>query len=169
MKQIIVLRHAKSSWDNLTIDDYDRELNERGKNDATLMSQLFGQKVAVPDAIVCSGARRVIETLEIMKEHNSRLPDYTVNENLYLAEENILECVISETPNDINTLMICGHNPGLSDLVREMTGKRIEDIPTNSVVVVDTKMDEWTDIYHARGVIEGFYFPKMFKEEIHHH
>lgn len=164
MKTLIIVRHAKSSWDNLLLDDYDRTLNDRGRGDANVMADLIGDKVPLPCAIVSSGAKRAMETVCIFKSKNSRLPDVQVNENLYLAEENTLRSVVSETPDSVDNLLICGHNPGLSGLIRELTNEKIEDISTCCITVIDLPISCWVDIYGIKGVITHCFVPKMFKD-----
>jgi phosphohistidine phosphatase len=160
MKTLIIVRHAKAEHATYDKDDFDRELTVRGREDATLMAGLLGTKAPVPDMIVCSGATRVVETIQCMMQKNSRLPRPEVNESLYLAHHSTIERLVGSVPDGINTLMICGHNPGLSDVVRHITSKDVEDIPTCSVVVLTLSCSRWYEIDTNCSVSFVVYTPK---------
>jgi len=159
-----LVRHAKSSWDDFLVDDFDRSLTERGRSDARMMSALVGEKVPLPDFVVCSGARRVVQTLDIFRQENAAITGYEINQNIYNAEVDSLKCVIAETSNSVQTLMLVGHNPTISNLIREFTKAKMEDVPTACIAYIYLDIESWDEIFCARGKLEQLLFPRLFKD-----
>ncbi len=167
MKRIIIVRHSKSSWENLSIDDYDRPLNDRGKKDAEWMSNVFRTKLPPIDHIISSGAKRAIETVSLMLQNQMNVFSFEIDDNLYIAEASAIENVISGINNVHSTILICGHNPGLTEFINEKTMHTIDDIPTSCFVMIEIEMKDWTEIYHQKGTIKFYEYPKMLKDIKH--
>jgi phosphohistidine phosphatase len=121
MRQLILLRHAKSSWDDPAMPDHARPLNARGKRAAAVMAAVMRDLGLAPEAVLVSSARRTLQTLEAL----SPLPDHPVVEpmdDLYLAPwERMLE-TLRGLPGTVRSVLLIGHNPGLHDLALALAG-----------------------------------------------
>ena len=161
MKILIILRHAKSSWSNSGLSDFDRPLNERGKRDAPFMGKLLRDMNIQPDAIFVSPAKRAKQTIKkVVKELGIPESEITWKENAYLASTRELLRIIHSAPKDAQSLMLVGHNPGLTDLANQLGNARIDNIPTAGVCYIDFEVDDWKGIGEAAGKVRFFEYPK---------
>ncbi len=146
---LIVMRHAKSSWQDPSLDDFDRPLNERGRNAAVDMGKkLLREKVQV-QVILASTAKRVRETLDLMLPAWSHEPEVLWIKRLYLAQPETILTEISAMPSDYNRVMIVGHNPGLSYLLNLLTHKCF-DMPTAGVALLESNQSDWSQALRQR-------------------
>jgi phosphohistidine phosphatase len=168
MKTLLLLRHAKSSWDDPSLDDFDRPLNSRGLRAAPAMGAWIRKQGLVPDRVLCSAACRARETWEGVSGVLGETPEVTVLRSLYLAEpEGILDLVRKVEPG-YETLLVVGHNPGFEDLVRALAqrGKPrgVEGIPdrmpTGALAVFRFDVDDWREVGSGAGVLEHFVRPR---------
>jgi len=140
--KIVLIRHGKSDWSEGT-EDFDRPLNQRGFNDAPKVARALIKKGIQPDKIVTSSALRAYSTAEIMaKEFQCR--EIVAEPDLYLADsEVILDTVLSEM-NEKLTILLFGHNPGISQAACQLLGKEVQ-MPTCSAVMIELKKKnrEW--------------------------
>lgn len=120
MKKLSLLRHAKSSWDDTVLRDFDRPLNPRGKKAAATMGQEARRLGLRPDRLVASPAARVTETLNFFFEGYGERLEPLWDQRLYLASSATLIDIIQETDDGVGHLMLAGHNPGLEDLILEL-------------------------------------------------
>ncbi len=165
MKKLIVVRHAKSSWDFPDLDDFDRPLNKRGKSSAPEMGKRIAERGLKPDLIVSSPAKRAISTARrIAEELNFPKKAIVLEPIFYHDTMKDMIAVINAIPGDVNTLMIFGHNPMLTDLVNHLTGSDIFNIPTCGVAEIDFYVTDWTQVQKAKGKLTYFDYPKS-KEE----
>jgi len=136
MKTIVLIRHAKSSWKDMSLDDYDRPLNIRGKCNLPVMAKhLKGQNIAI-DKIYSSGAKRAKKTAqEFANQLNVSLKIY---KTLYMQSENELLGFINKKLSHYDSVALVGHNPGLTDLYNYICDSCIENIPTSGYVVLQT-------------------------------
>ncbi|MBI0432562.1 histidine phosphatase family protein [Roseomonas sp. KE0001] len=121
MRQLLLLRHAKSSWDDPSLPDHARPLNTRGRRAATIMAGVMRELGLAPDIVLVSSARRTLQTLEAL----SPLPDSPLVEpmdDLYLAPWPRLMETLREAPETARSLLLIGHNPGLHDLALALAG-----------------------------------------------
>ena len=166
MKELLLLRHAKSSWKDQNIEDFYRPLKERGKNDASIMGEYIKQTDLIPQYILCSSAIRTKETLDIILNKinfdNKIKIDYT-NE-LYEADVFDILKVISQIENKFNKVMIIGHNPGMEETVLELTQKPFPfpKFSTCGLALIELNIDYWKDIKKVKGILKLFKSPKMF-------
>jgi len=126
MKTLLLFRHAKSDLGTPELQDFDRPLNDRGKKAATHMGQWIKQQHIQPEWIVCSPAQRARETLALLRE-SLTIPDTLVqfDERLYLADlTNLLE-IMAQCPQDMDQIMLVGHNPGLDELLSHLCGPNL--------------------------------------------
>jgi phosphohistidine phosphatase len=162
MKTLILIRHAKSSWSNVDLVDFDRPLNERGKKDAPMMAEKMIKKKIKLDAIISSPARRARKTAEAFCEV------YGIKENrmilidkLYHAAPDTFYEVITEADDKFDRVSIFSHNPGITDFVNELIeGVRIDNVPTCGVFALECNIKKWKDFKQGEKKLLFFDFPK---------
>lgn len=162
MKELILIRHAKSSWKDTSLDDFDRPLNKRGKENAPFMAKRLKEKGLNPDLIISSPSLRTKLTLEYFLKEFKYKKDVVFENSIYEAPyENLLN-VIKNVPNSVNQLFFIGHNPGLNDLSDFLLGEFYENIPTSGVLKIVFYTDSWKEISKNNSKLEFFEYPKMF-------
>jgi phosphohistidine phosphatase len=149
-RQLLVLRHAKSSWADEGLDDWQRPLNARGERDAPRVGELIRRHALLPDLIVSSDAVRAETTARAVAGAAGYQGTLQLSPDLYHATPNALIEVIRKVGDDARRLMIVGHNPGLEDLVAELTGERVE-LPTAALVHISMPVEQWRDVEATRG------------------
>lgn len=162
MKTLLILRHAKSSWADASLDDRDRPLNPRGERDAPRMGDLLRQKKLVPDLIVTSDAVRAHTTARAAADAGGYRHDLVVEPLLYHASPDDIIAVL-KTLREANarTVLIVGHNPGLEDLVEELTGES-HRLPTAALVQLALPIAAWRDLTAAtRATLVDLWRPKQ--------
>ncbi|HSF17176.1 MAG TPA: histidine phosphatase family protein [Vicinamibacteria bacterium] len=146
MKTLMLLRHAKSSWKDETLDDHERPLNKRGKRAAPLMGRLLKKEALVPDLIISSTAVRARRTAEAVAESSGYTRGVELDEGLYLAPAGKLLDVAARVPGDtVQRLLLVAHNPGMEDLVAMLSGAS-ERFPTAALAVFELSVDRWPDV-----------------------
>jgi phosphohistidine phosphatase len=123
MRQLLLLRHAKSSWDDASTPDRDRPLNARGRRAAAAMRQAMRDLGLTPDVILVSTARRTMETLEALEPWDDT-PLIDPMDSLYLANPMQLTAALHGVAETVRSVMLIGHNPGIHDLALSLAGKR---------------------------------------------
>jgi phosphohistidine phosphatase len=121
MKQLLLLRHAKSAWDDAMMPDRDRPLNARGRRTAGVMRQAMRNLGLVPDVVLVSPARRTLETLEALEPWDE-MPLVEPTESLYLATPTQLTAALHGVPETVRSVLLIGHNPGLHDFAMSLAG-----------------------------------------------
>jgi phosphohistidine phosphatase len=145
VKRLLILRHAKSSWADSSQDDWQRPLNDRGRRDAPRAGQWLRERALVPDAIISSDAVRARSTAQAVATELGKARDVVTHPSLYHAKpEDIFE-VLHELAGDAHTVLIVGHNPGLEELIHQLTGE-YHGMVTAALVVLDVQIDRWTDL-----------------------
>ncbi|MEM9138423.1 MAG: histidine phosphatase family protein, partial [Pseudomonadota bacterium] len=124
MKKVILLRHAKSSWDDPSLDDHDRPLNGRGQRAAPVIAAWLADRAHLPDTVLCSSSARTLQTLDGMKPELPNLPEPQVDPGLYHASPCEMRERLAKLPKDCNTVMVVGHQPGLGSLARKLSDGR---------------------------------------------
>lgn len=164
MKTIYLLRHAKSSWDNPRLDDFERPLSKRGHHDAPLMGNLLEKLNVLPDLLISSPAIRAAMTARIIAESiNYPFDNIQYDENIYEAgEEQILE-IIYGIDDSINKLMLVGHNPSFTYLSHFLAKHSINNIPTCGFFAAGLNISTWTKIKKNCGKMVMFEYPKKYK------
>ena len=162
MKTLYLVRHAKSSWKNPELVDFDRPLNKRGKRDAPFMGEVLMDKKVKPDYILASPAKRTKKTaIEIAEKISFPVKDISFNEELYEASMNSLLSLIKKIDGKHNSVMIFGHNPGLTTLNNLISNHYIDNIPTCGIVALKTDK-EWKEIGKNSFSFVFFEHPKMY-------
>ncbi len=159
MKQLFVLRHAKSSWTDSSLSDFERPLNDRGLNAAPFMGELIARKNLLPDIILSSPAKRAVHTATLIKESSGANAEIRYDERIYEASPHTLRQIVAELDDAFGSAMIVGHNPGIEGFIRYVTGK-FEPMPTASLAVIEFKKDKWCKIDADSGKVLNVFRPK---------
>jgi phosphohistidine phosphatase len=161
MKTLLLIRHAKSSWDDFSIQDFDRPLNDRGKRDAPMMAQRLKGKGLQPDALLASPAKRARKTAEIFAEELD-YPRTKIDwvQELYLATPSVFTQVISQVSDDHDFIAVFSHNNGLTDFANQLTNVRIDNIPTCGIFAVKIPITRWNQFPEAKKEFWFFDYPK---------
>lgn len=158
-RTLILTRHAKSSWDDPTLDDHDRPLNERGQKSACAIGDWLRDKGLSPDQVLCSSARRNRETYGKMG-FETRLDSTS---DLYHVTSNQILRVLSQATGD--TVLVLGHNPGLGAFASQIVDEppdhpRFPDFPTCATLVLRFDIDDWRDLVWHSGHVVDFVIPR---------
>lgn len=159
MKRLYVLRHAKSSWDDASLADYDRPLNARGLETAPFMGRLMRERGYVPDAVISSPAKRARETARLASEAAGVRSPILFDERIYEASPQTLVKVLSTVDDKAGTATVVGHNPGMEGLIRFLTGETAA-MPTAALAVIDLDVENWSEIDHLSGKLVEVLRPK---------
>lgn len=164
MKRLYIIRHAKSSWAEPGLRDFDRPLNKRGKRDAPLMGKLLRDRGVNPDYIVSSPANRAQTTARtIAKEVGYPIEDIILEMDIYEAYLENLIGVIEHFPADKQTVLMFGHNPGFTYLANHFNhGDLIDNVPTCGIACIETSAKDWTAIHPSNSNLVSFDVPKMY-------
>lgn len=162
MKTIYLVRHAKSSWENTDVADFDRKLNERGLKDAPEMGKRLFKRIHHIDAFVSSPAKRAKKTCKLFcKEFDFKEDKITYVDSLYLASSKSFTEVISWFDDDIKNAAIFSHNPGVTDYANSLTNEVIIDnMPTCAIFAVQADIKHWRDFETAEKKFLFFDYPK---------
>ncbi|MCS3797952.1 histidine phosphatase family protein [Niastella sp. OAS944] len=161
MKSVIIIRHAKSSWDNIGESDFDRPLNDRGKDDAPKMAKrLLERKVSI-DAFISSSAKRARKTAALfIKEFDGDKEDIKLVPALYLAGPDAFYDAIAKAPASAKTIALFGHNPGITEFANDLTDVRVDDMPTCAMFAVKADIKDWSEFKDAEKQYWFFDYPK---------
>ncbi|HJO95648.1 MAG TPA: histidine phosphatase family protein [Victivallales bacterium] len=164
MLKLYLFRHAKSSWDNPGISDFDRPLSKRGLGDAPRIGKIYGKLYKMPDLVITSSARRALETAELISDRIGYSIDRIVQDGrIYAASVYDLVKVIRKLDNDNKTVLLFGHNPGVTSLANYLTGVHIDNMPTCSFVSINFRFDKWKKVTEEAGEFVLFDYPKNHK------
>jgi len=145
MKTLVLMRHAKSSWKDPELSDHERPLNKRGKRDAPLMGELLKDEGLAPDMIFCSTATRARKTLQRVIENSRYDCEIEYLDSLYMAEANGIIDMLKSLPNNIDMVMLVGHNPGLECVLQILSGE-IEALQTSAIAQIKLKIKQWDEL-----------------------
>jgi phosphohistidine phosphatase len=161
MKRLILVRHGKSSWET-NLPDRQRPLKSRGKKDGILVSKAYKETYENPQLVMTSDAVRANTTANIFKA-TLEIPEdkFIVDPKLYTFDERELKHIIKGCKDSINTLMVFGHNNAMTFLANELGSEYIGNIPTTGLVIIDFKVDRWTQIKEGSTITT--IFPKYLK------
>lgn len=159
MKTLFLLRHAKSSWDDANLSDFERPLNERGLRTAPFMGKFVSEKGYEPSVIFSSTAERAKQTAIIVKVTANFECSILFDQRIYEAGPSALLQVTSEIANTHASAMLVGHNPGMEGFIRLLTGD-LEPMPTAALAVIDLNIDNWNEIDDDCGQLQNVFRPK---------
>lgn len=172
MKTIYLLRHAKSDWGDSGLTDHDRPLNERGRDAAPRMAAYIKANRYKPDLVLCSTARRTVETFDLIKGDLSRDVAVEFEEGLYLAEPRHLVQRLRFVDDAVKAVMFIGHNPGIAQFANELSAppedaaaekvhRRMRDkFSTCALAVIQSPAKTWRDVRAGASTLKDFMRPK---------
>ena len=154
MKRLILLRHAKSSWDRTDLPDAARPLSKRGERTAPLIGAFMQRANLLPDLILCSTARRALQTAKRVMDSWQREPHFEEVDALYMATPREILTVLSDHGGHEESILVIGHNPGLGDLAAWLVSdgnsrdvRRLKDkFPTAALAIIDLPIEKWRDL-----------------------
>lgn len=161
MKKLYLIRHAKSSWSNANLNDFDRPLNKRGHSNAPEMAQRLVDNDISFDLIVSSPANRAKTTAQyFLATLNLSPKQLTFNESIYEAGFGNLVSIIQSISNKVNSLALFGHNPTFTGFANKLCGTNIANVPTCGIVAIGIETTDWAKFYEAEAKLLFFDFPK---------
>ncbi len=163
MKTLVLVRHAKSSWDDPSLPDHDRPLNARGMRDAPRMAAFFSQQQLPVDLIVSSTARRAADTaLAFARAIQYPASQLGWHRQLYLASAEELLSFVQQLDDRYQRVMLVGHNDGISHFANGLLGdKQIDSLPTTAVLAIDLPAATWSQLSWHQGAVRFYFYPKM--------
>jgi len=161
MKLLTLVRHAKSSWDYAELNDFERPLNERGRRDAPLMAERARRLLGRPDRMVSSPALRAITTAHVFAEA-FELPhdEIELQPRIYEASPQTLLRIVQDLGDADDHVMLFGHNPGFSELARQLAPCSFDEMPTCALAQIELAIDHWKDAAAGRGRLRQYSYPK---------
>ncbi len=163
MKRLYVIRHAKSSWSDQGLSDFDRPLNKRGKRDAPIMGTRLKKNGAKPDIVVSSPAERAVKTARaIAKALGFPTGEIIEEMAIYHASLHDLTAVVSEIPDVCGEVIMVGHNPGFSELAGFLASDSDVYMQTCAVCCVDLEVDSWAQVSGGVGRMVSYDYPKKY-------
>ena len=157
MKHLILLRHAKSSWDDPNLDDFDRPLAPRGEKDAPKMGRALNAASSLPDLVVCSTATRARQTAAIALKAAGYKGPVRHEDRIYEASVEALIDVVRSIDDAVDTAMLVGHNPGFEMLIGSLIGPKGHPasvrVPTANLARLELAVDSWRSVSHGSGTL----------------
>lgn len=160
MKKLLLMRHAKSSWKDPSLADFDRPLNKRGKGDAPRMGYFLMETGMNIDVILCSPAKRAKETVKSFLQEYPFEGELIYVGDLYHADHDIYLSLLNDLPLNIDTAMIVGHNPEM-DYFLDMVCDVYEHMVTASIAEIDLPIEKWDEFdSETLGELVNFWKPR---------
>lgn len=162
MKELLVMRHAKSDWDNARLSDHDRPLNKRGKEDAPEMGRLLYRLELTPDLIISSTAERAMTTAELVAVNCDYGEKIRWTRDFYHADPETYIEVLRTVNSQYGRVMVVGHNPGMAELVESLTDESVH-FTTANIAHIGLSIDNWADCTEEmQGTLLNLWRPKDF-------
>ena len=162
MKTILFMRHAKSDWGAQYRSDFARPLSTRGQRDAPVMAAFLGQHDLMPERIVSSPAQRARLTAEFVAKDDRFQGQLGFDRRIYLASPNMLLAVIHDLPEDADSVMLVGHNPGMEDIIELLSGGNVR-MPTAAIASLRLYADRWADVQPGEAYLQWLIKPKILR------
>jgi len=160
MKTLLLLRHAKSSWDDPEIADHDRPLAKRGRRDAPRMGALLREEELTPDLILSSTARRARKTAEAVAEESGYAGEIELHDEFYPGAPQDYLSALQKVWDEYQRVMVVGHNPGLEELLETLTGETLH-LPTAALAQVALPIEHWIDLdEETEGTLINIWSPR---------
>jgi phosphohistidine phosphatase len=168
MRELLLLRHAKSSWDQPGLPDRERDLVPRGMAAAARMGALLRDLRLTPDLVMCSTARRAMRTWQLASEQLHPPPTMIESDALYLAAPKRMQAVVRGSGGAARRLLLVGHNPGMHAFANRLTatgdvvarGRLAEKFPTAGLALIGFAIRSWADLRPGSGELLGFWRPR---------
>ena len=159
MKTLLLLRHAKSDWNDASLNDFDRPLAPRGERDAPRIGKALRKRDQAPDLIISSPAARAKATIEAVTQAAKLDIEIRFDESVYGASSAELIKLVLGLPDKSSCTMLVGHNPGFEDLLGRLSGSH-ERMPTAALACIQFKLDRWEDVNDGEGKLVWLLTPK---------
>jgi len=171
LKTVLLLRHAKSSWDEVALPDSHRPLAPRGRRTAPRVGAHMGQHGLIPDQVLCSSAQRARETWELVSEHLGDTMPVEIRDDLYHASPGSLLTTLQTLSPSVDTVLLVGHNPTFEELALGLAGQGPEDLmadlrqkyPTGALAVIDFLVEDWDQVGWGAGYLKDFIRPRALR------
>jgi phosphohistidine phosphatase len=162
MKDLLIIRHAKSSWSNPSLSDIERPLNDRGIRDAPRMAELVAKQNLMPDAIYCSPAQRTLTTASFFIHKLKLQPELLhIKDEIYNSNQNRMDQLIRSFPEKTKCAFLIGHNPTLTDWINRYAAQMIDNLPTCGIAWFEFNTTSWSSISYSNANLKKLWFPKM--------
>ena len=162
MKRLILIRHSKSSWKDLSLTDFNRPLNGRGKLDGPLMADYLKRKIDKIDYLHSSSSVRTFETSKyFIKQIQFEKVEY--DDALYHCSATSILNMISNYSDDYQSVMIIAHNPGLTNLINNITNISLDNLPTTGLAEIEFNINSWSKLSYKNSNLIDLKFPKQLK------
>lgn len=161
-KTVLIMRHAKSSWDDSSLKDIERPLNKRGRNDAPAMGRYLSELGLVPDHIVCSTAVRARETIQLVAEVTGIDEEQiSWDEALYYEDTDAYMAAIRSAPEEADVILVAGHNPTIEQTVARLSGgSAVQKITTANIVCFYSSASAWSNVEELNTTFKWITGPK---------
>jgi len=171
LKTVYLLRHAKSSWDQPNLDDYQRPLAPRGLKAAPRLGRYMAKEQLIPQRVLCSGARRAQESWELVSDALDVTVPVTILPEIYHGSTGTLKGLIQKLPDTENSVLLVGHNPTFHHLALSLAGSGEETAlqrlhfkyPTGALAILDFSVQLWREVREGSGHLRDFIRPKGLK------
>lgn len=161
MKTLYLVRHAKSSWSNTAMADFDRGLNKRGKKDAPFMGKRLAQYNVLPDLILASPAKRARKTAQIIAEVIGYPKKQIVfDETIYSSSVYDYLAVLQRVSDKNDSIFMVGHNHAITEFGELLASCIIQNIPTSGILAIQFPLNRWNEIEFGQGKCLFFDYPK---------
>lgn len=165
MKVLLLVRHAKSSWDDPSLDDVDRPLGKRGKKDAPEMGERLKKRGIMPDILLSSPAKRARSTAKkIAKRIGYPREKIRIVNEIYEGGPDRMLDILKNIPDDPGSIMLFGHNPDITEFANLLSGINIYNIPTCGIVSIHFQTDDWQQVDYKKGELIFFDYPKKISD-----
>jgi phosphohistidine phosphatase len=159
MKTLLLLRHAKSTWKDSGVRDFDRPLNQRGLKAAPTIGRLIRKRKLQPDLVLSSPAERARQTTQLVLEAAGLKTELRYDERIYEASAARLFEIVSQIEDEANMAMLVGHNPGLEELVEALTGEARE-MSTAALACIELDIERWSKLRAGTNQLTWLVKPK---------
>ena len=163
-RRLFIVRHAKSSWADASLADFQRPLNERGMKAAPFMGEFMQKNGYIPTKILSSPATRARHTAQLLKEGGSFDAEIDFDGRIYDASPEEWSDIVKELPDDHDNVMLVGHNPGMEGFIRHLTGD-YERMPTAAVAVIELDLKRWDKIGELCCTLHQVFRPRELMDE----
>lgn len=164
MKTLLLLRHAKSSWKDIDVRDFDRPLNQRGLKAAPAIGRLIKKRKLQPDLVLSSPAERARQTTQLVIEAAGLKAELRYDERIYEASVARLLGVVSELDDEAGIIMLVGHNPGFEELLEALTGEA-HKLSTAALACIELNIEKWNKLRAGGGRLEWLVKAKELKSK----
>jgi phosphohistidine phosphatase len=164
LKTLFIVRHAKSSWTEMDVRDFDRKLDLRGHNDAPRMAKMLKSEGFLPDLMVSSPAMRAKTTANYFATEFGFDPqNFDFQQDIYEAREIDILNVVRDLPNTAKVVLLFGHNPSLTYFTNRYNENPIDNLPTCGIIRIDLNVEDWSKFGDKTAKVTGMWYPKMYK------